>query len=164
MGETKTALDFLGKNVDSTDMGANGSIRHKYQIIFDTLKNKFKGSNKAGHKLMRDNLVIYRNEKSVMRVTLAFINAFFRKTSKLGLDWANSNGSQLSGVSFMNYYVDKTTGTYSDIMAEGQVKRARYTSANIRDLNLSDKAYYITFSEIRHAMRKKYNYESVDHL
>ncbi len=164
MGETKTALDFLGKNVDSTDMGANGSIKHDYQKHFDTLKNKFKGSNIKGHKKMRRDFINRGNEMPVMRVTLAFINAFFRKTSKLGLDWANSNSSKISGVSFLNYYFNKNTGVYSDIMAEGQKKRERYTMSNIQAFNQSKDVYRITFSEIRHAMRRGYKPDDVGPL
>ncbi|WP_369788778.1 hypothetical protein [Rouxiella sp. WC2420] len=160
----KTVLDFLGKNTDSTNMGINGLNTNNYEMIFDNLKTAFKSSNKYGHKVMRK--LIYDHQhirrRSVDHVTNAFINAFFRKTSKLGLDWANSNSSKLSGVSFMNYYVNQRG--YSDIMRDAQIKRERYTNSNIQAFNQSDEIYPITFSEIRHAMRKKYKYDSVDHL
>lgn len=160
----KTVLDFLGKNTDSTNMGVNGSIGKDYKKAFDKLKNAFKKSNQGGHKTMRD---LYFNKGDIRpekHAIIAFVNAFFRKTSKLGLDWANSNSSQVSGVSFLNYHFNKNTGVYSDIMAEGQKKRERYTKSNFRDFDQSDTIYRITFSEIRHAMRKGYKPDDVGPL
>gem|GEM_PF-3621625 len=113
---------------------------------------------------MRELIFAYGNLRSVRLVATAFINAFFRKTSKLGLDWANSNSSKISGVSFLNYYVNQTTGVSSNIIAEGQKKRERYTKSNYQAFDQSDTIYRITFSEIRHAMRRGYKPDDVGPL
>lgn len=102
--------------------------------------------NKKGFKKLEENLSGDDPHKNI--AFDIFANSFFRKTSKLGLDWAYSKGSPIgNGVDFLLY------------SQRGQFTEEALNSKPWKDYTGSYSkraAGPITFSEYRHAVRKGY--------
>ncbi|EMG7889748.1 RHS repeat protein [Enterobacter hormaechei] len=79
----------------------------------------------------------------------AMVSMFFRKTSKLGLNWAFSNKSSVTGVHFLTYSL---RGEFSEYELDHKPWK------NIQDSRAWGNELFspITFSELRHAKRKKH--------
>ncbi|EPF0317321.1 RHS repeat-associated core domain-containing protein, partial [Enterobacter chuandaensis] len=133
-----------------TPFDSTHKIKPQVSTAINLVSNAFKSSNQAGFAEMHR---IYNSDTPLITKAMASsaVNIFFRKTSKLGLDFAFSDGSGVSGVDFLTY------------IREGG------TDANSIENNLYAKPWHhldtatetevyspITSSELRYAKKKKY--------
>lgn len=130
-------------------------VEPEVKSAIEQVSTAFSKGNKKGYDRVSD----YRsreNSNPYLKPVAAAINViFFRRTSKLGLDFAFSDSSRnvISGVDFLMYNTDASnqkTQSFDD---------ALYNHKPWHDIENSQTPYVygpITFSEIRHAKRKGY--------
>lgn len=133
-----------------TPFDSAGKIKPEADEAIDMLAENFRKSNQAGFRLAKE---IKKSERDIISQAMAHSTSiiFFRRTSKLGLDFAFSEGSGVSGVDFVTYLV-------KNFKIEGSVDANLYEKP-WRDLDAvtqNDVYSPITSSERRYINKKKY--------
>ncbi|QLA70596.1 RHS repeat protein (plasmid) [Enterobacter pasteurii] len=146
----------LKNNSSDNLFEGRGHIDFDVRNKIDKLSRAFisDGDNK-GYSILKGMMSKDNNSWEDGVVSISFVNAFFRKTSKLGLDWAFSKKSPIAGVDFLTY---SNQGEFSQEIVD------KKNWLNI-DYAYNTEAYSpITFSELRHVNRKNYQVNKISKL
>jgi len=99
------------------------------------------------------------NDRALGNLDNMNTTAFFRQTSKLGLDWAMSKNSSIDYIDFVFTGTVADGETIIDLRPEMRKSKsathARWMSAELSQAG--NVCYPITFSELRHVQRKQYH-------
>ncbi|AGN84308.1 RHS repeat domain-containing protein [Enterobacter sp. R4-368] len=145
-----TLLQSLAKNYrdDQGNLFTRiGVVQVPFKEAMEDFAKEFKKSDKAGYKKMERIDNMQGAKFNLEMVSYALKNVFFRKLSKLGLDWVYSGSSPIKEVDFMMFFDG------SRVESEDYNKRPW---ANLEKRRKNEAFDPITFSEIRHVVRKKY--------
>ncbi|WP_086869245.1 RHS repeat protein [Kosakonia pseudosacchari] len=145
-----TLLQSLAKNYRDNEgslFTRIGVVQGPFKEAMEDFTKDFKKGDKTGYKKMErvDSMKDTRSNQQMVVYSLK--NAVFRKLSKLGLDWVYSGSSPIKEVDFLMFFEG------SRVEAEDYNKRPW---ANLEKRRKNEAFDPITFSEIRHVVRKKY--------
>jgi insecticidal toxin complex protein TccC len=147
-------MSVVHKNNASKELG--WSEKDLKPGVFETaykITKAFENSNKNGAQMAATILLDTREDILIRAVANAFQIAFFRRTSKLGLDWA-SKSTTISGVDFV-------------MMKCGQYHLEALTDVRPKtgdSMNPKKRYHPITHSEVRYVTRKKLSVNNIQKL
>ncbi|EPF0317342.1 RHS repeat domain-containing protein [Enterobacter chuandaensis] len=149
------AEGLMKKNLGGGEIGSDGarSLRHVLARYVGSLGQGGADDGSIPEEGLSQEQKIHRQ-----KLKSAFVMNFFRKTSKLGIDWALNEGTPLNYVEFLSYGRNRkgeVIGNVRGVMS--QSKAEAHSQHTDSDLSMAGSvAYPITLSELRHVQKKRY--------
>lgn len=152
----RVAEQYVKKNLGGSALGVNGAKTLR-NVLARYTAHLALGNAENGK--LPDEGLSEDEKKYQKRLKQALEKDFFRKTSKLGLDWAFSVAAPVDSVEFLRYgrnQKGEPTGNVTGVM--NQSKEQAHLQHRDRDFSEAGGiAYPITLSELRHIQKKSYH-------